>query len=290
LAELGGHLFFAKRSPTFSDWSKLAGPVADERKEGDLLVVAPSWAEPLVRQALGDAFFPLRDVARPDVSRYRAALEITALGERASELDGFREVSRREVGPFLLRRLENPSPAEVVFDFVDALGPERADVRFTAPESKCPFTTNAPVLAGGLGGHPTFPAARFSCPGGPFFNVSVTVIADQDFRPRRCLWSHPPSRGEIVTRFSHVPLGRVIRGHAGMYWIIEREKKGAPVSLAVRVDGEEIGRYEHADGAGWEGFEMPLGVHAGKPSSVVEFAVSSTNYMHRHYCFEADTR
>jgi hypothetical protein len=75
-----------------------------------------------------------------------------------------------------------------------------------------------------------------------------------------------------------------------MYWMIEREKKGAPVTLAVRVDGEEIGRYEHKDGDGWAGFEMPLGAHTGKKSSVVEFAVSASNYLHRHYCFEADTR
>ncbi len=43
---------------------------------------------------------------------------------------------------------------------------------------------------------------------GPYFNVGATVIADEEFRPRRCLWSHPFARGEIVTRFHHVPLGR----------------------------------------------------------------------------------
>lgn len=290
LAELGGHLYFSKRAPGFSDWSILAGPVAEERKDGELVVVAPGFAEPVARQALGDAVFPLRDVARPDVSRYRVALEISSLGERAPELSGFREISRRDVGPFVIRRLENPNPAAVVFDFVDGFGPDRVDVRFTDPETKCVYTTNAPLIAGGLGGHPTFPPARFQCPGGPFFNVSPTVIADEGFRPRRCLWSHPPAKGEIVTRFSGVPLGSVIRGHGGMYWIIEREKRGAPITLAVRVDGEEIGRYEHRDGDGWSGFEMPLGKHAGKASSTVEFGVSTPNYAHRHYCFEADTR
>ncbi|MRG90685.1 hypothetical protein [Polyangium spumosum] len=291
VAELVGYFVTSRRGPAFEDWAALAGPVAEERKAGELVVVAPPWAEPLARQALGDGVFPLRDVARPDVTRYRAALLISALGEASPELSGFREIGRREVGPFVIRRLENPSPAEVVFDFVDGLGPARADVRTTSPEARCLWNPKARVLAGGLGGHPTFPAARFECPGGPFFSVGPTVIAaGEEFRPRRCLFSHPPARGEVVTRYSGVPLGGVIRGHGGMYWIIERERQGAPVALAVRVDGEEIGRFEHRDGDGWAAFEMPLGAHAGKKSATVEFFVSSKNHAHRHFCFEADTR
>ncbi len=290
IAELGAHFACSRRDPDFEDWTSLAGPVSEERKAGELVVVAPSWAEPLARQALGDEVFPLRDVARPDVSRYRTALEIAAFGESSPELAGFREAGRRVVGPFVLRRLENPSPAEVVFDFVDGLGPAQADVRVTSPETRCLWTSSARVVAGGLGGHPTFPAARFECPGGPFFSITATVIADQDFRPRRCIFSHPPARGEVVTRFSGIPLGQVIRGHGGMYWIIERERKGAPVAIEVRVDGEPIGRWEHRDGDGWASFEMPLGAHAGKKSATVEFFVSSKNHAHRHFCFEADTR
>src|SRR5262249_1215177 len=146
---------------------------------------------------------------------------------------------------FLLRRLVNPHPARVVFDFTDHVRPPFADVRGTDPAVTCAWNPSAKVVAGGLGGNPTFPAERFECPGGEFFNVGVTVIADQAFRPRRCIWSHPFARGEIVTRFHDVPLGQVIRGHAGMYWIIEREKKGAPVTLTVRVDGEPIGSATH---------------------------------------------
>jgi hypothetical protein len=75
-----------------------------------------------------------------------------------------------------------------------------------------------------------------------------------------------------------------------MYWIIERNLTGAPVTLTVRVDGEPVGSYTHIDGAGWQSFVMPLGAHAGKASAEVEFAVTTPNYLHRHYCFEADTR
>lgn len=290
LAELGAHLWFAGRPPAFDDWFSITDSVRTLKQPGDLVVIAPAWADPAARRALGDELMPLRDVARPDVTRYAHAVEVSVLGERAPELRGFREVERREAGRFLLRRLENPAPARVAYDFVDHLDPAVADVRGTDPAVACTWNPRAAIAAGGLGGHPTFPAARFECPGGVFFNVGVTVIADEEFRPRRCLWSHPFARGEIVTRFRDVPLGQVIRGHGGMYWMIEREKKGAPVTLTVRVDGEQVGRVVHRDGEGWAPFDFPLGAHAGARAATVEFAVSSPSYRDRHFCFEADTR
>lgn len=290
LGELAAHVHFTRSAPDFDAWRALKEPVAAMKRPGDLVVVAPAWADPAARRALGDELMPARDAARPDESRYAAAVEISLLGQRAEELAGFREEAREEHGRFTLRRLVNPSPARVVFDFVDHAAPPWADVRLTEPPAACRFNRRARVMAGGLGGHPTFPAERFECPGGPFFNVGVTVIADEEFRPRRCLWSHPPRRGEIVTRFRDVPLGSVIRGHAGMYWIIERERKGAPVTLSVRVNGEVVGEATHADGDGWAPFEFPLGAHAGAARAEVEFAVRTLNYLHRHYCFEADTR
>lgn len=290
LVELTAHLYFAKRPPSFDEWFAVADAVRAVKHDGDLLVVTPSWADPAARRALGDELMPLRDVARPDVTRYAHAVELSILGERAAELGGFREVERRAAGKFLLRRLENPSPARVVYDFVDHLDPAVADVRGTDPPAPCAWNPRATVAAGGLGGHPTFGPQRFECPGGVYFNVGVTVIADEEFRPRRCLWSHPLARGEIVTRFRDVPLGRVIRGHGGMYWIIEREKKGAPVTLTVRVDGDTVGTFVHRDGDGFSFFEMPLGKHAGAARATVEFAVSSPSYHNRHFCFEADSR
>jgi hypothetical protein len=289
--ELALHLYFAGRPPSFQDWSALREPVAALRQSGELVVIAPAWAEPLARAALGDELMPMREVARPDVSRYATALEVGIVGQTSPELAGWRETRVQRVGDFVVRSLDNPTPARVVFDFTDHLEPTFADVRGTQPEVDCPWNPAARVVAGGLGGHPTFAAARFECPGNNvFFNVGVTVIADQDFRARRCIWAHPFARGELVVRFRGVPLGQVIRGHSGMYWIIERERKGAPVTIAVRVDGEEIGSATHFDGEGWAPFLLPLGAHAGAERAEVEFAVTAPNHAHRHFCFEADTR
>jgi len=290
LGELALHVYHAKKSPQPEDWAQLKEPVAQDKRDGDVVVVAPSWADPWARQALGNAVFPLRDVARSDMSRYAGALEIGALGQTSPELRNFREVSSKRVGPFTLRRLENPNFSPTIGDFVDRIATGQAEVMVWETETKCPFTKNARAVAGGLGGHPTFPAARFECPGGVFFNVSETVIADQDFRPRRCIWAHPPNKGEVRIRFSDVTLGQVIRGHGGMYWIIERDKPGVPVILNVRVNGQEIGRYEHKDGDGWSEFEMQLGNNANVKNATVEFGVSSQNNLHRHFCFEAHSR
>lgn len=290
LAELFLHVYHKKKSPNPEDWAQLVEPVRQEKQDGDVVVVAPAWAEPWARKTLGDGVFPMRDVARSDMSRYASALEIGVLGQTSPESAGFREVSQRKVGPFVLRRLENPVHSPVTIDFVDRIAIGQADVQTTDPEARCLFNKTARVIAGGLGGHPTFPVARFECPGSEFFNVSETVIADQDFRPRRCIWAHPQAKGEVVIRFTDVRLGSVIRGHGGLYWIIERDKPGAPVFVNVRVNHEDLGRYEHKDGDGWSAFEMPLGAQANATNAVVEFRISTPNYMHRHFCFEAHSQ
>ena len=287
--ELGAQLFFSQRAPRFDDYALLAEPLSSLRRDGDLLVMAPRWSEPLARRALGDEAMSLADVARPDESGYEHAVEVSLRGEHERDLAGWGEVERRTVGPFTLRRLRNPSARPALVDFVAELSPRSATVAM-APGAPCVWTERAPLSAGGLGGHPTFPRQRFVCAGSPFMNVGVTVIADQDFRPRRCIWAHPPARGELQLTFSEVALGEEIVGHGGIYWMVERERRGAPVELAVQIDGEEVGRVIHADGDGWAPFRLPLGEHAGKKAARVRFAVSSPDNRHRHFCFEARSR
>lgn len=290
LGETGLSLWFARRPPAFDQWSEIREPIQHFADASLPVVTAPSWAEPLARQALGDERMPLSQVARPDMDRFERAVELSILGERAPELSGWVEEASESHGKFLLRRLKNPRFRPVVLDFVDRARPPLAEVFTTDPREVCRYNEQAKTMSGGLGGNPTFPAQRFECPAGVFFHVGVTVIADQDFRPRRCLWSHPPRRGEVVTRFHHVALGDTIEGHGGISWVVERTKKGALVRLVVRVDGDEIGAWDHHDGDGWAPFRFQLGEHAHKPRATVEIGVSSPDYLHRHFCFEATSR
>ena len=114
LVELAAHFACAGRSPPLhgeDGWSAIVEPVRALHQPEDLIVVAPRWAEPLARQQLGDELMPIVEVARPDVSRYGSALEISILAERDDSLAGWQEVERREHRPWVLRRLSNPHPS-----------------------------------------------------------------------------------------------------------------------------------------------------------------------------------
>ncbi|NUO51878.1 MAG: hypothetical protein HOV80_23760 [Polyangiaceae bacterium] len=289
LLELCGAVAFANRAPREEEWSSLEGGTSAMHKPGDLVVVAPRWAEPHARRVLGDDYFPPAVVARSGPETFARALEISILGAHSEEVASFREVRKARIGAFTIRELENPSVEPTVFDFVEGFGPERTVVVGDDGEP-CPWTSTAKVRTGGLGGHPTFPRERFNCPEGLFFQVSRTVIADEHFLPRRCIWAHPPESGRRVVRFPSVPVGQRIVGHLGMYWMIERERAGAPVTLAVRVDGQEVGKVVHEDGDGWKRFDFSLGDKGAREEAAIEFEITTPDYMHRHICFQADTR
>jgi hypothetical protein len=291
LAELGAHFYFARRAPTTNEWSAVRPLVASWHKAGAAVAIAPYWAEPMARLAFGDELMPLRDVTRPDVTRYGEMLEVSILGSRAPELEGWKLMREERKGKFTLRALQNPSPALVTFDFTDHVEPSAAAVRVqkNTGQVDCAFSPNAALEGGGLGGPPLYPAARFVCPGEPpHVFVGVTIIDDEKSHPRRCIWSHPPhNHEELVTRFRAVPLGTKIHGHAGMGWLIERDRTVPPFTIKVTVEGEEVGRVVHEPGDFWKPFEMELGAVARRTADV-EFRVSAA--LGTHVCFEADSR
>jgi hypothetical protein len=292
LIELGAHYYFAGRAPSVSEWADVRPAVEQLRTEGDLIVVSPGWAEPLARQSFGDALMPLRDVARPDDGGYARAIEVSILGDHATELGGWRRVKSERHGRFELSVMENPHAEKVLYDFVDHIDPAAVDVAELgagATPRPCPWRDHATVTNGALGGNPTFPSKRFACSSGEWFFVGVTVIDDNhEYRPRRCIWSHPSPAGPTSIRFRSVPVGRTIHGHAGLPWLIFRDGHGAPVELEVLVDGKSIGTAVHDDQDGWSDFSFPTGRDGG--NAEVEFRVRSSNIKDRHFCFSADMR
>jgi len=287
-SELVAHLFFAHRAPTPDQWAASKPAVQAAYRPGQAVVIAPYWAEPMARWKFGDQLMPLRDVARPDMTRYPEAIEVSAMGARSPELEGWPVRSETKAGPLAIRTRINPKPVTVTFDFTDHVDPQSADVRIErgSSGSACTHTDSAPLESGGLGGPPTYPAARFRCASEPnYVFVGATIIEDQDYRPRRCIWSHPPPGAEMVTRFRSVPLGNVVRGHTGMGWLHERDGTGPSFTIRVFVDGNEVGSTKHWDGDGWKAFEIPLGL-AAHTTADVEFRAAGAN----HVCFEADSR
>lgn len=291
LVELGLHFYFARRAPTLDEWRQVRSEVERQHEAGELIVIAPSWADPNARMAFGEQLMPLRHVARPDVTRYRSVLEVGILGQTSDELAGLSEKSRSTSGRFTLRKLTNDKAPEKLWDFVDHVDPEHAKAfEDSAGERRpCAWTANARVSTGNLGGPPTFPAQRFACPRGEPHFVGVTVIDGNPYVPRRCIWAHPFDGGALVARFENVPLARVIRGHGALPWHLERDETGGLVTLTVRAANRELGRFEHRDGEGWKAFEFSTGDLAGQNVDV-EFEVTTERSAGRQFCFEADTR
>jgi hypothetical protein len=288
VSELVGHLFFSTRAPNLTEWRATRDTVAALRRHGELVVVAPAWAEPNARAAYGDALMPLTNVARADETTFPTAIEVSILGASAPELHGWKVAHEERTGKIRLRVLENPHPVTVAYDFVDKIAEATvADVR-GATRQPCVWNATAPRSAGGLHGDPAFPSMRHECPGSESHFVGITVVEDQNWRGRRCIWAEPTG-GVLTISFASVPVGTVVRGYATLPWWVERELRGAPVEMQVVVGGEEIGTYVHNDGEGWKAFEMPTGKHRGT-TSTVEFRVHSRHPSEREFCFQADTR
>ncbi len=286
--ELLSQAYFSRRAPDLDAWQALKPALERFKKQDDLVVIAPEWAEPVARRAFGDALLPIAMLARPDARGFQHAVEVSSLGGHSLETEGWREVGREQVGSFVLRRLENPKYAPVLYRFSDHVRPPELAVTEGEPPQECGFNERATVLTGGLHGPVAFPRERYGCMGGGAFFVGVTIIDDQNYRPRRCIWAHPALRGGLALHFANVPLGKRIRGYAGLSYFLARDGLGTPVALTVRAGDQELGRSVYHDEAGWQGFEFSTGALAGSKTDV-DISIESESPERRDFCFYAET-
>lgn len=291
LTELALHVWYAGRAPHFEAWAALGPVVESVHQPGDLMIIAPEWAEPIARQTFGEELMPLTDVARADNSGYAHALEISLLGQRSPDFASWRVLEDKQSGAFELRRLENPAYQPTLYAFADHVDPRQLFVAEWNGDAErtCSFTDAARVTAGGLPGHVTYPRERFRCLGGEQYFVGVTVIDDQNYRPRRCIFAHPLVGALLHLRFRDVPLGKMLRGYAGQSYLIARDGIGTPVEFAAYVDGKEVGRRPFFDERGWDHFEFPLDGFASARGEVT-FEVQSKSAQNREFCFQAEMR
>jgi hypothetical protein len=290
LLELALFVHDAESAPRLREWQALRGQIERLKGARDLVVAAPEWADPLARAAFGDRLLPIADLARADASAYDRAIEVSELGAELGEFQSWPVRQVLTVGRFELRVHDNPAPAKVLFSFLDQARPPFLTVAEELPgeERACPFTTHAAPSAGGLHGHLAFPRERYGCGGENFF-VGVTILDDQEYRPRRCLWAETHAGGTLGLSFKNVPLGRRIHGYAGSSYFIFRDGTRGPVTLSAQISGVEVGRYAQHDEWGWHGFDFDTARFAGQ-SADVEFRVHSDDSSDRQFCFYADSR
>jgi hypothetical protein len=301
LVEVGAHVYQTTLGVVpESDWTAARDAVASKIHDGDLVIFAPAWADPLGREYFKDALASIEREAFPDLTRFPRAFEVSIRGAHRRELDGWREVGREEAGKVTIVTWENPAPATVLDDLVKrAAQQEMRVLRVDGPrESDCAFGRFG-TQTGGLGHGPAVPNERWNCPAGTFAGVSV--VSALDYTPHRCIYAPPTGSGSTLRLvWSGVRFGHVLHGHHGLYVEAERHKDGAPVTLTFRVEEPDpdsaggvisnvIGRVVHRDGQGWAGFELETSELADKTADLVA-EITAPNGNRRMYCFEADTR
>ncbi len=183
----------------------------------------------------------------------------------------------------------NPTPITLKDDLLNHVGKPDMHVTYADGQTSrdCAFGRFG-VQTGGLGFGPAVPSARYQCPGPAFAGLSV--LADLDYRPRRCLYAPAQGPNTLVRiKFDSIAFGRVLHGHHGLYVEAERDQKGAPVTIAFTSGSSSIGKLVHRDGEGWKNFELDTSELDGKTAELVA-EITSSSRDRRMYCFEADTR
>jgi hypothetical protein len=237
---------------------------------------------------LGSQLASIEREARPDETRFPRALEVSIRGEHLPAFKDWHRASEQRFGRITVTTWENPAPVQVLDDLVDDLV-SRVDpqhLRVSRGEADCSFVHGSPQT-GNLGFGPAIPGDRFACQGGGF--VGVSVAADLDYVPRRCIFAPPSGSQPLRLHFSDVRFGRTLHGHHTLYVEAERDRKGAPVTLTFRAGDSTLGVLVHRDGDGWKPFELDTSSLAGQRGELT-VEVSSPEGNRRLYCFEADTR
>lgn len=285
LAELALHRYFATRAPGLAAYEALAPELLRRKRPGIPVVVAPRWAEPLLRQA-APAAFPIGELARPDDSGFAGFLEVSLLGQQAPELAQLPIRERQRSGEFSLVLHDNPGFVPRRFDFVGAVESGEVEVwhALSGQRSACPWRERARGTTGGLHGAAARPSQGFDCAGERA--ASVSLIEDEQYRARRCILVDPPRAGQLVLHFSSVPASARLVGFAGFPYFQSRDDTTRPVELTIAEAGRELGRHAADPRAGWQRFDLPRPA----PGGAVELTLARRAGEPLDFCFALEAR
>ncbi len=290
IGELVANAYHVTSGPRPEDMRRVAEVVAELRETDTPLVVAPSWPEPLVRQALGARAPSLDVLGRAQDETLRRAIEVSWNGLRDPGYLDWTTIHEAKTGHFVVRLLENPNQVQVKMRLLDRVRPALLEVREgpVGDPRVCSYTERARVITGGLGGEPTLGARRFECPSGPPHLVALTTIDDRAFAPRRCIFASPAPGEPLTLTFRDVVLGQRFVGHAGFPWLLSRD--GGPVVMVrATLEGVVLADIEIAQDAGWQRFEWPLGGHEDRVADL-ELQISVAEAGPARFCFTLESR
>jgi hypothetical protein len=238
----------ARRLPAPLDWAAARALVERDARPGDAAAVSPAWAE-RAREVLPSSV-PLLGLSRfagEDLVGVRRVWLIALADAPWSRWDAEIDLVERAA------RAEAPAR-------LGALDVTRFDLAFpTIPLAFLPDRLGQAAVT--LGGAPCDAAGpgRFRCGGGAAEVArEVREIAGV---PRPCLTasSPVPLDAPLAIAFPPMRLGRTLHGHAGA----TADGPGAPVRIAVLLEGEEAGAAE-VQGRGWSPFRVDMSRSAGQ--------------------------
>jgi hypothetical protein len=279
--ELVAHPLIQAAIPTDESWEEASAFVRARFAPTDRLVAAPSWADPIVRNRLGD-LTSLRTAAPANLA---GITRIWELGIRGATTRLEPPALEEDFGRVRVRMWPIASP-RVLYDFVEEL--EHATVELESDEGArpCPWSRARPGR-GGLERGPMMPSERFICDRKrPWLWVGATVLADLELEPRRCIWQHPAGPNAVRTTFADVALGERLVIHGGIDYQVARRRAHAPVTLVVWINGELAGELVHHDGDGWSRLEIDTSGYP-KERATVRFETTTPDPSARRFCYAA---
>lgn len=279
LAGVGGTWFWLAlpgRMPADDDYRRSNEYIQKNRLDGDVIVLAPAWAE-RGRQFLTAApVFAGYDLARDEYPGTRRQWLVALAEVPRFSLDDARArlAARATAGSHGLRI------GHLWVEPFEIAGPV-VDYSFTE------HLANAVVTIAGPRGETcrNVGAGKHQCSHADWNHVRAGWH-EVDEKPVRCVWAHPVDEGPLEIRIPDVPLAGVVRGRAGFTDQAPAFAHGAPVDLTVRVDDVEVGKTRFENRRGLMPFEQRL--PAGLPArGAVTFVVTTPHSSMRHFCFDA---
>ena len=325
LFELGLHVWQVKRALTADDWDEAAVALHDCVRDGEGIRVAPHWAEPVARRALGAMATPERFGAS-DNSAFSLVWELSLDGASDLPAEWQRDVPLTEPGgglrlpphkkfysylPFLARqsRLQihwsvNPHTEPMVTDLL-ALAERGGEENLTVlrgnsgAETHCVWHTGTPRVEADQEAWGLARGAHYvQCADNA--KMSVQVIPDHNWRPRRCFGlptTGPGARTRLI--FHHVHFASIARLHDGLHGYEEDPQNAkAHIKLSLSVQGFaengkmaelKLGENTHVNGEAWKGFDVDTSaVPGGEVGDLIVDAESDSG--DRKFCVEGSTR
>jgi hypothetical protein len=257
-------------APKDEDWEAAAREVRAGFRAGDLIVAAPGWADPIMREHLGD-LVPLAVAARFDDARFGRVWEVGQRGAHAPEAARGAVAFERRFGALTLRRVERP-PASVVYDLLDHWTEARvARVMPGRPEIACPWNV-----------------MRFQCPDISFNFVELRTV-EVDTTVHRGLLAQPVGGATVVIDYPSVPLARELVLATGLHDVWMRKAGDGVVNLRVLVAGVPAATVTTTNDSGWLFTHIDTSAWAGKVVDV-RFEITSAKPYQRHFVIAGEAR